>query len=225
MCGRFSLTTEEDKIERLFNVSVDRRMYVPRYNGAPTQKMAVITDKDPGILSFLRWGLVPFWAKDPSVGARMINARSESILEKPSFRNAFRKRRCLVLADSFFEWKKSGKQKIPYRIMMEDENPFAMAGIWEEWKDAEDRPLHTFSIITTGANELMKGIHHRMPAILNPDIREDYLRADPEHALEMLRPFDPSPMKAYTISTRVNKAVNDDPSILEAVDYEAEGLF
>lgn len=200
-------------------------MYIPRYNGAPTQPMAVITDQEPAVLSFLRWGLIPFWAKDPSIGARMINARAESITEKPAFRNAFKKRRCLVIADGFYEWKKQGNTKIPYRILRKDEEPFAMAGIWEQWKDPEERPIHSFSIITTEANALMKDIHDRMPVILDRDEQQAYLEAEPGKARDMLDPFDPDLMKAYTVSSLVNKASNDIPEVMEPYDYQSESLF
>ena len=214
MCGRFSLTTQEDQIERLFNVEVDRRMYVPRYNGAPTQKLAVITNAEPSRLSFYRWGLVPHWASDPRVGARMINARSETILEKPAFRAAFRSQRCLVPSDGFFEWKRIAGGKQPYRFVMKDGLPFAFAGIWEEWKDGEDRPLHTFSILTTAANALMAEVHDRMPVILPREAYMPYLHDEVNEAAALLKPFAEDAMMSYPVSSLVNSARNDSPEIL-----------
>lgn len=225
MCGRFSLTTQEDQIEKLFNVSIDRQMYVPRYNGAPTQNMAVITNTEQRQLGYLRWGLIPSWAKDPSIGVKMINARAESILEKVAFGKPFRTKRCLVLADSFFEWKKTAAGKIPYRIMLKDAAVFAMAGIWESWKDPEGKTIESFAIITTEANEIVQKIHHRMPVILPRQETTEYLIASPEEALQLLRPFDTEQMISYTISKQVNSAGNDHPEILEPYDYSTITLF
>ncbi|HRY97560.1 MAG TPA: SOS response-associated peptidase [Bacteroidales bacterium] len=225
MCGRFSLTTQEDQIEKLFNVEVDRSMYVPRYNGAPSQNLAVITSDDPGRLSFLRWGLVPPWAPDPAMGAKMINARAETIQEKPAFRAAFRKRRCLVPADGFFEWMKAGKARQPYRFLMKDGLPFAFAGIWEEWKDGDGRPLRTFSIITTTANELMAPIHHRMPVILAPQDYSIYLQSEPMRASGLLRPFPSEPMHSYPVSSLVNSPQHNSAEVFLPAAQEPGTLF
>lgn len=225
MCGRFSLTTQEDQIERLFNVEVDRKMYVPRYNGAPTQNFGVITSDEPSKLSFLRWGLVPTWAKDPRDAARMINARAETVREKPAFRNAFVHRRCLIPADGFFEWKKSGGSKQAWRIVMANGLTFAFAGIWEEWKDAEGRPLRTFSILTTSANELMKDIHDRMPVILPFSAYEPYLNAPADKVAGLLLPYPAGEMTAFPVSALVNSPRNDSPDVIKPIEISGNSLF
>jgi len=145
MCGRFSLTVQETDLEAFFGLEETNGMYVPRYNGAPGQALPVILAAKPPQLRFFRWGLVPSWAKDPRIGYKMINARAETVMEKPAFRKAFAKQRCLIPADGFYEWEKRGKEKVPYRIHLNSNDIFAMAGIWESWKDAEGLSLHTFS--------------------------------------------------------------------------------
>ncbi len=199
---------------------MDASKYKPRYNSAPSQNLAVISTENPDELSFYRWGLIPFWSKDIKIGNRLINAKSETISEKPAFRNSFKRKRCLVLSDGFFEWKKiTAKEKIPYRIFLKDEPLFAMAGIWDTWKDAEGKPINSFSILTTGPNELMKNIHHRMPVILGRDNEQEWLKS--ENSEELKRLFDPFPSEqitAYPVSKLVNSPVNDVPEIMEAVE-------
>jgi putative SOS response-associated peptidase YedK len=214
MCGRFSLTTDEAILNERFRLAGGIEPYVARYNCAPTQKLAVITNEEPGRLSFFRWGLIPFWAKDEKIGNKMINARAESIEEKPSYKNAFRQRRCLVLADGFYEWKtKNGKT--PYRITMKDYQPFAMAGIWETWKNPEGKMIHSFSIITTSANELMKSIHERMPVILPPEFEETWLKSDdPREIRGLLQPYESEKMQAWEVSKLVNSPRNDNPALI-----------
>jgi putative SOS response-associated peptidase YedK len=221
MCGRFSFSPLVKVIEDRFDVKVDST-YKPRYNSAPTQNLAVISNSDPGILSFFKWGLIPFWAKDPKIGNRMINAKSETITEKPAFRNAFRRKRCLVPTDGFFEWKKTGpKEKIPYRILMKDENLFSMAGIWEEWKNPEGAIVRSFSILTVSPNALMQNIHNRMPVILKPEHEKIWLSEVPEETiLPLLKPYPAELMTAYPISKLVNAPVNDRPEVLEPMEYD-----
>lgn len=218
MCGRFSFSPLAKIIEERFDIKVDGSVYRPRYNCAPTQNLAVVTNRDPDQLSFLRWGLIPFWAKDISIGNRLINARAETIEEKSSFRNPFRKKRCLVLSDSFYEWKTAGKQKVPYRIKMSDDLLFAMAGIWDTWKDGEGNTIDSFSIITTEPNDLMKGIHNRMPVILSRDSEKNWLASnDPDFLRSLLAPYSGSEMVAYPVSTLVNYPGNDSASLHEKV--------
>src|ERR1039457_679668 len=157
MCGRYSFAIEDELIKERFGVTVRSAVYKPRYNAAPAQDLAVISNDAPDTLSFFRWGLIPFWAKDASTGYKMINAKAETILEKPSFRNAFKSRRCLVLSDGFYELGKD-QDKIPYRITLKGGIPFAMAGIWEKWASPDGEIIHSFSIITTGPNQLMEKI-------------------------------------------------------------------
>lgn len=209
MCGRFSFALSDKFVEEYFDVDIEDEVNVQRYNCAPSQKLAVITGENPRRLCYFKWGLVPSWAKDISIGNKMINAKAETIFEKPAFINAIKSRRCLVPADSFYEWKQ-GKEKIPYRIMMKDESPFAMAGIWETWKDAEDKPLHTFSIITTEANSMMQELHHRMPVILNVSDKTKWLTSGSTDEINsFMKPFSSDLMKAYPISKLVNSPKND----------------
>ena len=221
MCGRFSFSPLSKIIEDRFDVKVDSS-YKPRYNSAPSQNLAVISNDHPGILSYFRWGLIPFWAKDSKIGNRMINAKAETITEKPSFRNAFKRKRCLVPSDGFFEWKKlNANVKIPYRIFMKDESLFSMAGIWDTWKNEKGELINSFSILTIGPNELMANIHLRMPVILDKQSENLWLGENaPENLLPLLKPFPAEKMTAYPISTLVNSPSNDVPLILEPVEYD-----
>lgn len=223
MCGRFQLSVKGRQISERFNVEVFDEMYKPNYNCAPSQKLPVITNAEPAKLNYFKWGLIPFWAKDPKIGFKMINARSESITEKPAFKNAFKKRRCLVPANGFYEWQK-GANKTPFRIFLKSEELFAMAGIWETWKDAEERPVHTFSIITTAPNPLMESIHNRMPIILPRESEEAWLKENDQTVLiNLLKPFDEDKMSAYPISKRVNLPANNDEQLVIPVDEPEQG--
>lgn len=223
MCGRFQLSVKGKQISERFNVEVFDEMYSPSFNCAPSQQLPVITNKEPEKLNYFKWGLVPFWSKDPKIGFNLINAREESILEKPSFKTAFSQRRCLIPANGFFEWKKQGKQKIPFRIFLKSEEIFAIAGIWETWKDDEDKPLHTFSILTTSPNSLMKKIHNRMPVILNKNDEQAWLfEKDETYLKNLLQPFDASKMDAYQVSYKLNSPANNSSEIIERVE-EVQG--
>jgi putative SOS response-associated peptidase YedK len=195
-----------------------------RFNIAPTQPIAAVRwlpDEGQRQLSLLRWGLVPSWAKDPAMGNRMINARAETVAEKPSFRAAFKRRRCLIPADGYYEWQKVGKRKQPYYFRMKDDRPFAFAGLWEQWsggKGDAPEPMETCTIITTEANELGRPIHDRMPVIVHPDEYAFWLdpRVEDRSRLEtLLRPYDPGEMMAEPVTTHVNNVRNDDPKCLE----------
>lgn len=209
MCGRFSFGVKEHIVKDRFNVEAESTLFSPRYNCAPTQKLAVISNAAPNQLSYFRWGLIPVWAKEMAIGAKMINAKAETITEKPSFRSSFKKRRCLVPADSFYEWQK-GSLKTPFRIMMNNEHPFAMAGIWDVWINERGEELPSFSILTTMANSLIAPIHHRMPVILAPENEEKWLdESDESTLLSMLTPYPAEQMKAYKISRLVNSPRHD----------------
>ena len=197
-----------------------------RYNIAPTQEVAairILSEVGTRRLDMLRWGLIPPWAKDPSIGGRMINARRETVATKPSFRSAFKHRRCLVTADGYYEWKKFDGRKQPYYIRMQDERPFAFAGLWETWRggpaDSMETPLVTCTIITTEANELSRPIHHRMPVILEPDHYDMWLDLEldrPEPLQSLLLPYRSEEMVAVAVTTYVNRPSNDDPKCIKA---------
>ena len=217
MCGRFSFTAVRDEVENRFGVFIDKDEYTPRYNCAPTQKLAVISNNTPAELSFFRWGLIPFWAKDITIGNKLINARAETINDKPSFRNSFKRKRCLVLSDGFYEWKKGEeKEKSPYRIVRKDNSLFAMAGLWDTWKDAEEREVHSFTIVTTSANSLVAELHSRMPVILHPEYEKIWLSDyNEKQHLDLLKPFPSELMKAYRVSKLVNSPVNDSSEVIK----------
>lgn len=224
MCGRYSLTTTVEEMRRLLGIIGPLPNLPPRYNIAPTQSVPVVRLDGSGARSLaqLRWGLVPSWAKDLEIGAKLINARGETIADKPSFRDAFKKRRCLVPADGFYEWQQRPGGKLPYRIGLEGGAPeamplFAFAGLWERWDKATDgKPVESCTIVTTDANALLRPIHERMPVILAP---EDYARwLAPEttraEAEALLRTYPADAMIAYPVSTRVNSVRNDDPGCI-----------
>ena len=221
MCGRYSFAPELKIVNEHYDITVND--YVPErnYNCAPSQQLPVVSNDNPGELSKYHWGLIPFWAKDKKIGYKMINARGETITEKPSFRNAFKKRRCLVPADAFYEWKRmtGSKEKIPYRIYLKDQPLFSMAGIWEIWKNPEGEYIRSFSIITTTPNKLMAEIHDRMPVILSKDDEKKWLESsDQEELLGLIRPFPATEMDAYRISTLVNSPGNNSKEIIEKVE-------
>jgi putative SOS response-associated peptidase YedK len=192
MCGRYSFAPDLKIVNQHYDIKVNDGDFSQNTNCAPTQLLPVLTNETPGQLSFFSWGLVPFWAKDVSIGSKLINARAETILEKPSFKQSFRHRRCLVPADSFYEWKTNvtGKKKTPYRIFLKNQPLFSMAGIWDVWKSPSGQNVHTFSIITTSPNEMMAGIHNRMPVILPAKFERFWLEATNEKdLLELLQPF------------------------------------
>lgn len=221
MCGRFSFSSLTKIIEDRFDIKVDKATYKPRYNCAPSQNLAVISNSNPDVLSYYRWGLIPFWAKDKSIGNKLINSKAETITQKPSFKNSFKRKRCLVPCDGFFEWKKiNAKEKIPYRIKMEDDSLFSMAGIWDSWRNEDGENIDSFSIITTTPNELMSEIHTRMPVILKREDEHLWLSAtEPEKLIPLLTPFPANKMTAYAISKLVNSPRNDQPEILNPEEY------
>ena len=224
MCGRFTLFADPADLQELFNLSAPppadvASLVAPRYNIAPTQPVAVIANGETRVLELFKWGLIPSWAKDPKIGNRMINARAETLAEKPSFRTALKKRRCLILANGFYEWKREGKSKTPMYIQMKDGRPFAFAGLWEAWKSPDDREawIKSCTIITTEPNDLMSMIHDRMPVILHPRDYAKWLDSTPQTPDQLkllIKPFPADEMDAYPVSTLVNKPQNDLPELV-----------
>ncbi|MCB0636713.1 MAG: SOS response-associated peptidase [Lewinella sp.] len=218
MCGRYSLVTSAEKIHQQLGPDVELPVELPlNYNVAPTQPALVLTDEAPQALQAYRWGLVPFWAKDLKIGSRMINARSETILDKPAFRQAVRRRRCLVLADSFYEWQRTGGQKIPFRILRPNDELLLFAGIWEQWQPPTgESAVHTFSIITCPPNVEMKPIHDRMPVVLDTSEKQsawlDPRLAD-DDITELLHTPPDGVLTMYPVSSQVNNVRNNGPDL------------
>ena len=220
MCGRFTLFDSSDSLAERFGLG-EVTSLSPRYNIAPSQAVAVVRIPAEGAdreLALLRWGLVPSWAKDPSVGSRMINARAETAPEKPAFRAAIRRRRCLVPADGFYEWKHAGGRKQPYYVRMRDGGTFAFAGIWEIWKGEGGDPIESCALLTTGPNELLEPIHDRMPVIIPPggyDLWLSPMVHDPSALTPFFAPYPAGGMTAYPVRTLVNNPKMDEPVLIE----------
>ncbi len=253
MCGRFTLTDPDQDLAVQFNLPEIPDMK-PRYNIAPTQAVAAIRIAPPAVaaprpsrddassetaytgleLALLHWGLIPFWAKDPKIGARMINARSETAAEKPAFRAAFRRRRCLIAADGFYEWQKVEQGKQPFYIRLRDGRPFAFAGLWEYWKEPNNPSdpsrkgaiIESCTLLTTEPNDLLRPLHNRMPVILHPrdyDLWLDPRVQDTVRLQSLLRAYPPEEMEAFPVSRLVNRPGNDDPRCIEPLaesDYQ-----
>ncbi|MDJ0683564.1 MAG: SOS response-associated peptidase [Alphaproteobacteria bacterium] len=236
MCGRFSLTTPVESVRRLFGFAEIPNLPA-RYNIAPTQAVLAVGPsrtapprrsagggaRESRSAFFLRWGLAPSWSKDPAAGSGLINARAETVQEKPSFRAAFRRRRCLIPADGFYEWKKvDGGPKQPYRIGFADSDVFAFAGLWESWMGPDGSEIDTGAIVTTEAAPSIADIHHRMPVILEPDAFDPWLHGDAAQAAALMGPYSGArTLVATPISTRVNSVRNDGPDLWKPVDVEA----
>ena len=222
MCGRFAFYSPAEAIVHLFGVSEVPAM-VPRYNLAPTQFVATIRQlpEDAPKVAMLRWGLIPSWARDATIGNRLINARGETVHSKPSFRHAFRKQRCLVLADGYFEWRTEDGGKQPYFIQMKSGKPFAMAGLWEAWDDGvSEGLLHTCTIVTTEPHEALEHLHARMPVIVPAHRQSDWLdpaNQDTDALRDHIRTFDGNEMTWRPVSRAVGNPRNDDPSLVEPI--------
>lgn len=219
MCGRFTLTVDPSTVQLQFALDTVPSGLAPRYNIAPTQPVLALTNEGTRDATLLRWGLIPSWAKDPKMGSRMINARSETLAEKPAFKTAFRRRRCVIFADGFYEWqKRPDGGKSPMFIHLQDETPFVFAGLWEAWKapDADDW-LRTCTIITTSPNDFMAPIHNRMPVILDQTGMADWLtpgEVDPRALQPLLKPLASDALAAREVSRAVNRPANDYPDLL-----------
>lgn len=219
MCGRYSIVPKAKGKSHVAKL-VEKGLKEGHYNAAPSQALPVVTNKLPDELRFFSWGLQPFWAKDAKSVKRSINARAETLTEKPSLRSLLQSKRCLVPADGFFEWQAVPQGKVPHRIMLKSEDLFSFAGLWDEWADKETgEVLHTFSIITTQANALVKPIHDRMPVILSPEAEEVWLdeHETQEGLLSLLRPYEAEEMKASAVSPLVNSPMNNVPEVLNSL--------
>ncbi len=217
MCGRYTLTQPLKSVMAHFEAQSFKGEYLERYNIAPTQSMpVVVAPEGHRELEVMRWGLIPSWAKDLKTQSPLINARAETVQEKPSFRSSFKSRRCLVPTDGFYEWVKRDGGKVPYRIFLAGDGLFAFAGIWSEWGTGEDS-LRSFSIITTEANSKLKPLHHRMPVILDPTNYDHWLDASHSNPASLLNPYPSEAMAYHEVSLRVNSPKNDDPECLAPV--------
>lgn len=220
MCGRFTLFAPYYEIMERFRIEAafEEGEYNPSYNIAPSQQVvAIINDGEKNRMGHLRWGLIPPWAKDEKIGYKMINARAETVAEKPSYRKAFSKQRCIIPADSFYEWQRNGNEKIPMRIKLKTDELFAIAGLWETWKSPDGKLIHTCTAITTEPNELVKPIHNRMPVILKKEdegIWLDPKNKDIQFLGNLLKPFDKDQMDAYSVSSAVNSPKNNEESLI-----------
>jgi putative SOS response-associated peptidase YedK len=225
MCGRFSLT-DIDSIFSRFGVIISKdinKKITPHYNIAPTQKIPVIykDTNQQNKIEFMKWGLIPYWAKDPKIGHKMINARAETLTQKPSFKHLLKSKRCLVPSSGFYEWKRIDKRKVPYYIGIKNSKIFSFAGLYDNWKDNVGNELKTFTIITTNSNNTLKPIHNRMPVILEQEFEEDWLDVkthDFDSLKQMLKPYPDDNMITYAVSYDVNNPSNDNPELIRKVN-------
>ncbi|MEX2643285.1 MAG: SOS response-associated peptidase [Acetobacterales bacterium] len=232
MCGRYSISTPAEALARLFGPLGPLPNLAPRYNLAPTQDAPVVRLTGAGArqLAMLRWGLVPSWSKGPGDGPLLINARSDTVRTKPSFRDAFHQRRCLVPADGFYEWKAEGREKQPWRVRRADGIPFAFAGLWDSWAGPQGERIESFAIVTTDAAASIAHIHHRMPVMLPHDATAAWLEGESAEAARLMEPLPDGELKAYPVSARVNTVANDDAALHEPISEEQarpvqRGLF
>jgi putative SOS response-associated peptidase YedK len=221
MCGRFTLTLDPGELQELLHLGPFVHIVQPRYNIAPSQPIPIVKDPETRAVELYRWGLVPFWSKDPQIGNRLINARSETAYEKPAYRAAFKYRRCLILADGFYEWHAEGGSgpKTPYLFKLKDDGPFTFAGLYEHWEPPEGGELHTATILTCEPNDLVAVYHNRMPVMLDEEARWQWLEPDAKQKdlRDLLVPFPAEEMKCYAVSRAVNSPNNDSPDVVDPV--------
>ncbi len=221
MCGRYTLGLTKKSLEERYDAELEEQLIIPRYNVAPTQAVPAITMQHPDKISVLHWGLIPSWAKDPAIASKLINARSETISQKPSFSKAFASQRCLIPCTGFYEWQKLGGKKIPHFIFHTKHKIISLAGLYEQWTNPHGIIIRTCTIITTQVNQTLKKLHHRMPAFLNPNEEKHWLNPHfPEQdLLSLLKPGAESDFTFHTVSTKVNKVAIDKPELIEKFDH------
>jgi len=229
MCGRFALTVDPADLQEAFPEFTFPLQSAPRFNIAPTQPILALPNDGTNKADFFVWGLIPSWAKDPAIGSRLINARAETLVEKPSFRSAYKYRRCLIFADGFYEWQAQpgGKSKIPHFIRLKSGKPFAFAGLWEHWQSPDGSEVKSATVITTSPNELMAFIHNRMPVVLRGDSYAQWLDSSPRQLQDLqslLVPYPAAEMEAYPVSLLVNSPGNDRPECIIAAEMQKPGF-
>ncbi len=221
MCGRFTLTLDPGELQELLGLGPFVHIVQPRYNIAPSQPIPIVKDTESRAVELYRWGLVPFWSKDLQIGNRLINARSETAYEKPAYRAAFKYRRCLILADGFFEWHSNGNggTKTPYLFKLNDDHPFTFAGLYEHWEPPEGGELHSATILTCEPNELVGNYHNRMPVILDEEARWKWLdpAATQKELMGFMKPYPAEEMKCFEVSRAVNSPNNDVPEVVQPI--------
>lgn len=224
MCGRSSLTKTEKELEERFRANfysedLERYNPLPNFNVAPTNLHPVITQQEPNVIHLYRWGLIPYWSKDIKIGSKLINARVETVAEKPAFRQAFQKRRCLVPFDGYYEWMKTPQGKVPYRIKVTNTEIFSVAGLYEVWKSADGKTIHSFTLITKEAEPVIAHLHDRMPLILLPEQEQLWLDStvQSQEVLHEIVPVPPEFLTWYRVSYRVNKVTENDAGLVEAI--------
>lgn len=217
MCGRFTIKTDEEGLKKRFQVDFGFATYHPVFNAAPGMNLPVIETGNPRMGRLFKWGLIPSWAKDAKIGFKTINARAETLLEKPSFRNLIARKRCAIPADQYYEWKKEGKVKIPYAIGLKNKSPFVMAGLYDSWKSPEGTVINSFTIITTKSNELTASVHERMPVILNEQEFSFWMEPEvrPSDIMDILHPYPSDEMHLFRVSTLINTVANQQAEVAE----------
>lgn len=217
MCGRYQTTKEAEVIEKIFEARINKKIYKKSFNAAPSQKLPIISNADPSEVQFYRWGLIPFWAKEESIGYKMINARLETINEKPSYKGLVNKKRCLVITDGYFEWKKEKSGKQPFRICLKDKSLFAYAGLWSEWKNSKDEIIQTFTIITTDAHKAIEHIHNRMPVMLSPADAKRWIFNEIESTDIQSLLINEKKLITYPVSKAVGSPSNNSSVLIEPI--------
>ena len=218
MCGRYQTTKEAQEIERIFEIKINKKIYKKSYNAAPSQNLPIIANNDPSQVQFFRWGLIPVWAKDQNIGYKMINARIETISEKPTFKNLVNKKRCLVITDGYFEWMKTKEGKQPFRICLKDKSLFAYAGLWSEWQNPNEEIIPTFTIITTEAHKSIEHIHNRMPVMLNVLEAKRWILNEIESKDLLSSTIKEKQLINYPVSKKVSSPANNTQDLVEPIE-------